>query len=111
MARLFAECGVICLTAFISPLRAYREEARRIIGPERFFEIHVATDLQVCEQRDIKGLYRKARNGEIPDFTGVSAPYEPPEDPALRLDTGGLTLEDSVARLHDFLAERRLIAT
>lgn len=109
VARLFAECGVIALTAFISPLRAARENARQIVGPARFLEIHVATDLQVCEKRDVKGLYRKARAGAIPEFTGISSPYEPPENPALRIDTAAVSLADAVQQAQIVLEQRGFI--
>lgn len=99
VAALFAKAGVICITAFISPYRAARDRARRIIGRDRFFEIHVATALEVCERRDVKGLYRKARAGAVRDFTGVSAPYEPPRKPALRINTAGRSVESCVTDL------------
>jgi bifunctional enzyme CysN/CysC len=87
MARIINDAGVIVLVPLISPFRADRESAKRIIGEDRFCEVHVATSLEVCEGRDAKGLYRRARSGEIEEFTGVSSPYEPPERPFLRLDT------------------------
>jgi len=99
VARLMNEAGLIVLTAFISPYRADRQQARDIIGPERFFEVYVATPLDVCESRDPKGLYRKARSGEITDFTGVSAPYEPPEQPALVLTPQEYAAETSAQQL------------
>jgi adenylylsulfate kinase len=109
VTRLFAECGVVALTAFISPLRAAREDARRIVGPERFLEIHVATDLRICEQRDVKGLYRQARAGAIPEFTGISSPYEPPENPALRLDTAVVAADEAVRQVQAMLELRGFI--
>lgn len=99
VAALFAKAGVICITAFISPYRAARDRARQIIGRDCFFEIHVATKLALCEKRDVKGLYRKARAGAVRDFTGVSAPYEPPRRPALRVDTAGRSVESCVTDL------------
>lgn len=106
VAALFADANVVALTAFISPYRADRHAARQAVGDDRFFEIHCAADLEVCEERDPKGLYKKARSGEIPQFTGISAPYEAPEDPELRIDTGGQPLEETVQSVLDFLEER-----
>jgi bifunctional enzyme CysN/CysC len=99
VARLMNDAGLIAITAFISPYRADREMARSIIGAERFVEVYLDAPLEVCEQRDPKGLYRKARKGEIPEFTGISAPYEPPEQPAMVLRTGARTEEDCVEQL------------
>ncbi len=107
VGRLFAEAGVIVVTALISPTRADRAVARRI-GGRHFHEIHISADLAVCEARDTKGLYRKARAGLIPEFTGVSAPYEPPLTPELTLHTGGQTVEDCLAELVAYV-ERTLI--
>lgn len=99
MARLFVEAGIVTLTAFISPMRADRE----VVGAERFIEIFVACPLEVCEQRDVKGMYRRARSGETPESTGVSAPYEPPESPALTVDTDRTSPTQSVALVLDIL--------
>jgi bifunctional enzyme CysN/CysC len=99
VARLFNDAGTIVLVPVISPFREDRENARRIIGPERFFEAYLSTSLDVCETRDVKGLYRKARAGAIAEFTGISSPYEPPENPALVLDTAAKTLRESVEEL------------
>ena len=104
VARLFADAGVICVTAFISPYRADRDAIRRSLPPGQFVEVYLNAPLAVCEQRDAKGLYAKARAGEISDFTGVSAPYEPPEHPELELPTAELGVDECVARLRDFLA-------
>jgi len=87
VARLMNDAGLIVITAFISPYREDREIARKVIGAENFLEVHVSTPLMVCEERDPKGFYKKARAGEMPGFTGISAPYEPPLDPILALDT------------------------
>ena len=112
MAHLFNEAGLIVITAFISPYRSDREAARSIIGNERMLEIFVDTPLAVCEARDPKGLYRKARAGEIANFTGLSAPYEAPLEPELRIDTTSVSPTDAaamvVAQLRDrgFLPER-----
>jgi len=107
VGRLFAEAGVIVVTALISPTRADRAIARRI-GGRHFHEIFIDADLAVCEARDPKGLYRKARAGLIPEFTGVSAPYEPPLTPELALHTGGQPIEDCLAELVAYV-ERKLI--
>jgi adenylylsulfate kinase len=110
VAKLFTDCGVVVLTSFISPYRADRDAARAIFGPGDFVEVHVSTSLETCEARDPKGLYQKARAGEIPEFTGISAPYEPPERPELVLDTGALTVEESVGALLRFLEEKGYLA-
>jgi bifunctional enzyme CysN/CysC len=107
VGRLFAEAGMIVVTALISPTRADRALARRI-GGHHFHEIFIDADLSVCEARDTKGLYRKARAGLIPEFTGVSAPYEPPLTPELTLRTGGQSVEDCLAELLAYV-ERKLI--
>jgi bifunctional enzyme CysN/CysC len=99
VARLMNDAGLIAVTAFISPYRADREMAREIIGPERFMEVFLDAPLAVCEGRDPKGLYRKARAGEIPEFTGVSAPYEPPLSPAISLDTAQNPVDECVRQL------------
>jgi adenylyl-sulfate kinase len=104
VARLMNEAGLIVITSFISPRRDDREMARAIIGEERFLEVHVSTSARVCESRDPKGLYAKARAGQIPDFTGVSSPYEPPEAPALELDSGKITPDEAARALRNCLA-------
>lgn len=103
-AKLFADAGVVVIASLISPLRADRARAR-VIGGDRFHEIHVAADLSVCEDRDPKGLYKKARAGEIAEFTGVSAPYEAPESPELLIDTGALDRSEALAQLLDYVDE------
>lgn len=87
VAKLMADAGLIVLTAFVSPFAADREKARRIVGPDRFVEIYVDCPLEVCESRDVKGLYVKARQGLIPDFTGISSPFEAPVQPELHVRT------------------------
>jgi adenylyl-sulfate kinase len=99
VSALFNEAGLVVVAAFISPYAADRAMAREIIGPARFIEVFVDTPLSVCEARDVKGLYRRARAGEIPSFTGVSAPYEAPEHPDVRIDTSALTVETAVAEI------------
>lgn len=103
VAKLFVDAGVVTVTAFISPLKKYREEAKEIIGSENFIEIFVNTPLRVCEIRDVKGLYKKARRGEIENFTGISSPYESPENPDIEIRTEEESLEDSVERILKFL--------
>ncbi len=106
VAALMADAGLICITAFISPQRAARAAARALIGPDRFVEIHVCTPIEICEQRDCKGLYKRARAGEVTDFTGISSPYEAPEHPDLAIDTSRETNEQSMPRLLDLLVRR-----
>lgn len=96
VSRLFVDCGVVTIAAFISPTRAIRQMAREIIGENDFLEIYVSTPLEECEKRDVKGLYKKARKGEIRDFTGISAPFEAPLHPFLEIDTSRYSLEESV---------------
>ncbi len=93
VASLFNQAGLIVLVPVISPFRADRRRAQETVGPERFFEVHVDAPLEVCERRDVKGLYRKARAGDIAEFTGISSPYEPPDNPALRIQTADRTVE------------------
>lgn len=99
VARLMNDAGMMVICAFISPLRGDREMARQIIGSDNFIEAYISTPCALCEERDPKGLYRKARAGLIPAFTGVSAPYEVPLAPALTLDTGTLSLDQACERL------------
>ena len=99
VAKLFTDCGVLVLTSFISPYRSDRDAARALFPAGDFVEVFVDASLETCEGRDPKGLYKKARAGEIPEFTGISAPYEPPERPELVLDTAALSVEASVAAL------------
>jgi adenylylsulfate kinase len=103
VAKLFTDSGIIVLTSFISPYRADRDAARAIYGEGDFVEVFVSTSLETCEARDPKGLYKKARAGQIPEFTGISAPYEAPERPELVLDTGKLSVPESVAALIRYL--------
>lgn len=111
VAQLMNDAGLIVITAFISPMRRDREKAREIIGPRSFREIYVNPGIEVCEERDPKGLYKKARNGELDEFTGVSAPYEAPYMPELEVDTGQMSVDVSVKRLRDYvLSELRAVA-
>lgn len=109
MAKLFIEAGVIALTAFISPYRADRGRVRALVAPEDFIEIYCHCSVEVCEQRDVKGLYAKARQGLIKDFTGISSPYEPPENPELLLDTGSQPLEQCVTEILSLLRQRNIL--
>ncbi|WP_296947613.1 adenylyl-sulfate kinase [uncultured Massilia sp.] len=108
VARLMNDAGLIVICAFISPLRSDRDLAREIIGADNFIETYVSTPCAVCEERDPKGLYQKARAGLIPQFTGVSAPYEVPPAPALTLDTDALTLAQACEQLFRHLTPRFL---
>ncbi len=99
VGKLFVETGVITLAAFISPNNDLRKMAADIIGKDSFMEVYVSTPIEECERRDVKGLYARARKGEIKDFTGVSAPFEAPENPDLTLDTSKLSVEESVKLL------------
>ena len=111
VAKLFLDAGVVVLTAFVSPFRADRDRARALVEPGDFIEIHCAADLAVCEQRDTKGLYAKARAGQIPEFTGISSPYEAPESPELRVETGNRDLEACVAQVLAHLESAGVILT
>lgn len=106
VARLYAHSGLIAITAFISPTIEMRELARQIIGEDDFVEIYVSTSLEVCEQRDTKGLYAKARRGELKNFTGIDSPYEPPLAPWVSVDTQLLSLEESLACIKNAVLPR-----
>ena len=103
VAKLFTDAGVIAFTSFISPYRADRDLVRALHDDGRFVEVHVAASVDTCESRDVKGLYKKARAGEIKEFTGISAPYEAPHAPELTIDTNGEPVEKSVERLVVYL--------
>ena len=109
VAKLFADAGVIGMTAFISPYRADRDNARDLLGKGQFVEIFVDCPLEVCEARDTKGLYKKARAGEIKEFTGISAPYETPTQPELTVNTNNHTLEECTERVIALLENKGLI--
>jgi len=109
VAALFAEAGVIVLSALISPFRDDRERVRRAVGEERFLEVFVDTPLEVCEQRDPKGLYQRARRGEIPEFTGISSPYEAPAEPALTLRTASVGVDEAADEVVRLLETRRFL--
>ena len=106
IGKLFVDTGIITIAAFISPNNDIREMAANIIGKEDFMEIYVSTPIEECERRDVKGLYAKARKGEIKNFTGISAPFEAPQHPALSLDTSKLSVEESVNKLLELVLPR-----
>ncbi|HPO14728.1 MAG TPA: adenylyl-sulfate kinase [Candidatus Hydrogenedentes bacterium] len=108
VAKLFVDAGVIAMTAFISPYRADRAKARSLC-PDSFTEIYVKCDLAVCEERDPKGLYKKARAGQVKEFTGISAPYEEPESPELVIDTSHESLEESAAKVIAYLEAKGIV--
>ena len=99
VSKLFMNCGIILICAFISPTNEMRRMAKEIIGEDDFLEVFIDTPLEVCEQRDLKGLYKKARAGEIKNFTGISAPFESPENPYLRVDNTGSDLDKTVKKM------------
>ena len=109
VAKLFADAGIIVLAAFISPYRQDRQQVRELLGEGEFIEVYVDCTLETCEARDVKGLYKKAKAGEIGEFTGISAPYEEPEAPEIHLRTDKETLEDSVAKVLNYLEEKGII--
>lgn len=106
VARLFVDTGIVTIAAFISPSEELRRMAAGIVGEADFFEIYVNTPLSVCEQRDVKGLYAKARRGEIREFTGISAPFEAPAAPAMTIDTSAMPLADSVKEILNSILPR-----
>lgn len=110
VAKLFTEAGVIAMTAFISPYRGDRDKARALVEAGRFIEVYVQCSVEVCEQRDVKGLYQKARAGLIPEFTGVSAPYEEPLNAEIVVDTAQESLEVSTQKVIDALRERGVLS-
>lgn len=110
MCKLFVEAGVIALTAFISPYKEDRNTIRRMVGDRDFIEIYCDCTLEICEKRDVKGSYARARRGEIPDFTGISAPYEVPENPEIVVRTGQDTLEQCINNVIKYLIDNRLLS-
>ena len=109
VAKLFTEGGMVALTAFISPYRADRDQVRALMEPGDFVEVFVDCPLEVCEQRDVKGLYQKARAGEIKEFTGISAPYEPPLRPEMTVRTHSQSVEDSVQQIFAYLEAKQIV--
>jgi adenylylsulfate kinase len=109
VAKLMMEAGVITITAFISPFREDRDIVRQLLSQGGFIEIYCNASLEVCESRDVKGLYKRARAGEIKNYTGIDSPYEAPDNPELVIDTEGELLEESVAKVIDFLKFKKII--
>ncbi len=109
MCKLFIEAGVIALTAFISPFREDRKKIRELVNEGDFIEIYCECSLEVCEERDVKGIYARARRGEIPHFTGISSPYESPDNPEIAVNTGSSSLENSVNRVIGYLRDNMLL--
>ncbi|MCC6301454.1 MAG: adenylyl-sulfate kinase [Gammaproteobacteria bacterium] len=109
VSKLFTEAGVIAMTAFISPFRADRERVRKLVKDGDFIEIYCKASLDICEQRDVKGLYKKARAGEIKAFTGISSPYEAPENPEIIVETGADPLDECADQVLKLLRERGIL--
>lgn len=111
MVKLFLGAGILALTAFISPFARDRRAVRDLIGSRDFIEIHCRCPLEVCEQRDVKGMYKRARAGEIKEFTGISSPYENPENPDLVLDTDKLSIEECAERVIQLLRQKGIVTS
>lgn len=103
VSKLLLDAGVIVLSAFISPFNADREQVKRIVGAENYIEVFVDAPLEVCEQRDVKGLYKKARAGEVKNFTGIDSPYEAPTNADIVIPTGSWSIDESIGRLMEFV--------
>ncbi|MEO0339039.1 MAG: adenylyl-sulfate kinase [Bacteroidota bacterium] len=103
VAKLYLHSGLICINSFISPTKAIRDAAKSIIGQEDFIEIYINAPLEVCEKRDVKGLYKKARKGEIKGFTGIDAPYEAPQNPALEIRTDQISIEEATQQIYLYI--------
>jgi len=110
VSKLFLDAGIIVLTAFVSPFRIDRDKARSLVGENDFIEIYCSADLGTCETRDTKGLYAKARKGEIKDFTGISSPYEEPQSPELKIDTAKLKINECVDMVTNLLVKKGIIS-
>ena len=106
VAKLFVDAGVIAITAFISPLEEHRSMAKEIIGKENFLEIYVNASLELCEERDVKGLYKKVRKGKIINFTGIDSPYEPPKNPEVEIMADEESVEESVEKVYRVLIKK-----
>ncbi len=109
VSKLMMDAGIMVMTAFISPFKKDRRIVRKLVEKGDFIEIFCDTPLSVCESRDVKGLYKKARAGEVPDFTGISSPYETPEKPELVIESGNLTVEDSVQKIINYLVKNNYL--
>ena len=103
VSKLFMNCGIVTLNCFVSPTIAIRKIAKDIIGEDNFIEVYINASVETCEDRDIKGLYKKARAGEIKDFTGISAPFEAPENPDIEINTSELSIDDSIQKVLDYI--------
>ena len=103
VSKLFMNCGVVTLNCFVSPTIEIRNIAKEIIGRENFIEVYINASVKTCESRDVKGLYKKARRGEIKDFTGISVPFEAPENPEIEINTSELSIEESVKKVLDYI--------
>ena len=103
VSKLFLNCGVVTLNCFVSPTIEIRNIAKEIIGAKNFIEVYINTSIETCEKRDVKGLYQKARIGEIKDFTGISAPFEAPESPDIEINTAQLSIDESVQKVLDYI--------
>lgn len=108
VSKLFLNCGVITINCFVSPEKEMRQMAKEIIGADDFYEVYINTSLEECEKRDVKGLYKKARAGEIKNFTGIDSPYDIPEKPDLNLPTLGKTLDENIEELYQFILPKIL---
>ena len=106
IGKLFVQTGIVTIACFVSPTKELREMVRDIIGPDDFREVYIATPLEECERRDVKGLYARARRGEVKEFTGISAPFEAPEHPDLSLDTSRMTLEEEVEAVVGLITQK-----
>ena len=110
-AKLFVDAGIIVITAFISPFRQERDLCRNLLEPNEFVEVYIDTPLSICELRDVKGLYKKARKKEIQNFTGIDSPYEPPKNPEITVPTENISIENSTKRIIDYIHEKKYIST
>jgi len=110
MVKLFIDAGIIAITAFISPYRKDRDNIRDLVGKDEFIEIYVQCPVEVCADRDPKGIYQKAKQGIIKNFTGISAPYEPPENPSLVIDTIRLTPLEAAEKVIEILRDKKMIS-
>ena len=106
VAKLMLNSGLICITSFISPFESERAMARSLVSENEFVEVFVDTPLSVCEERDVKGLYAKARSGEIPNFTGISSPFEDPKNPEIRIDTTKISAEEAANQIIEFITKQ-----
>tara|TARA_B100001287_G_C22635364_1_gene507258 strand:- start:588 stop:1196 length:609 start_codon:yes stop_codon:yes gene_type:complete len=103
VSKLFLNCGIVTLNCFVSPTIEIRNIAKDIIGSDNFIEVYINASIETCEERDVKGLYKKARKGEIKDFTGISAPFEAPENPDIEINTNKLSVDESIQKVLDYI--------